>query len=157
MKPFPLSPLLFIVVCLLALAGCGPRGLDVHAVEGIVTLDGEPYVGVTVLLHPTDPSGHMGFANTDERGHYRISAIGGAVQGGTTLGTYRVAFSHLVPDGRVPTPEEEVAPNFNPARFPGLERTREIAPRRYQSPDTSGFEIIVERGRNVHNFDLSSQ
>jgi hypothetical protein len=155
MKPHYL--LLIVFVCLSACIGCKPKGLDVHAVEGVVMLDGVPYGYVSVLLYPTEPTGDMGFALTDEQGHYRISAIGGAIQQGTTLGTYRVAFNKIVPDGRVPTAEEQADPNFNPARFPGLERTRDLVPRKYQLPDTSGFEITVEKGKNVHNFDLFSK
>ena len=155
--PYSLSLFTIVISCLFVCIGCGQKGLDVHAVEGIVTLDGEPFAGVTVSLFPMDEGGSMGFANTDSEGRFRISTHGGADQRGTTLGVYQVAFNKMVPDGRVPTVEEQADPNFNPAHFAGLDRQRDLVPTRYQMPNTSGFEITVERGRNVHNFDLLSR
>lgn len=157
MKSFyPLS-LLFAVFVLFACTGCQSKGLDVYAVEGVVTLDGVPFEDVTISLFPAAPSGNMGFAVTDAEGRYRISTHGGAVQRGTTPGTYQVAFNKVVPDGKTPTAEEQNDPNFNPARFPGMERTKDLVPKKYQLPGTSEFEITVEKGRNVHNFELLSR
>jgi len=99
----------------------------------------------------------MGFAVTDSEGRYRISTHGGTIQGGTTLGTYQVAFNKIVPAGRVPTAEEQEDPNFNPARFPGLDNTRDLVPTKYQQPNTSGFTIAVEQGNNVQDFDMTSR
>jgi hypothetical protein len=154
MKPlFPLS----FMLCLFVFTGCGSKTLDVHSVEGVVTLDGEPFADVTVSLFPTAPEGSMGFAVTDAQGKYRISTHGGASQKGTTLGTYQVALNKLVPDGRVPTPEEQEAPNFDPSRFSGLDKSKDLVPKKYQLPNTSGFEITVGKGENVHNFGLLSK
>jgi len=158
MRPFYLLPLFPLAcACLFALSGCKPKGLDVHAIEGVVTLDGVPYADVTLTLFPMEQTGNMGFAKTDELGRYRITTLGGDFQQGTTLGTYKVAFNKIVPDGRVPTAEEQEAPNFNPARFSGLDRFKDLVPKKYQMPDTSGFEITVEKGKNVHNFELLSK
>jgi len=154
MKP-SLLPIVF--VGLFACVGCGQKGLDVHAVEGVVTLDGVPLAEATISLYPTDPSGNLGSANTDAQGQYRISTHGGAAERGTTLGTYKVAFNKVVPDGNVPTLEESNAPDFNPNKFPGLVKTKDLIPKKYRSVETSGFEVIVQKGKNVRNFDLSSQ
>ena len=156
MKPLFSLPLFFIL-SLFVCTGCGKKGLDVHAVEGVVTLDGEPFAAVTVSLFPKDADGSMGFANTDSEGRYRISTHGGVAQQGTTLGSYQVAFNKLVPDGRVPTDEEREDPNFDPSRFPGLDNSKDLVPKKYQLPNTSGFEITVEKGTNVHNFELLSK
>jgi hypothetical protein len=145
------------IVCLFVCIGCGEGGLPVHAVEGIITLDGEPLVDATITLYPIDATGNLGYANTDAEGHYKISAHGGAAQGGTTLGTYKIALNKIVPDGRVPTREEEADPNFDARRFAGLERVRDLVPKKYQSPETSELEITVEKGKNVRNFDLLSK
>ena len=146
-----------IVFGLFTCAGCKPKGLEVYAVEGVVTLDGVPFEDVTVTLFPADPSGDMGFANTDAEGRYRISTLGGAIQKGTTLGTYKIAFNKVAPEGRVPTAEELANPNFNPANFPGMNRLKDYVPKKYRMPDTSGFEITVKKGKNVHNFELFSE
>ena len=138
MKPFYLLALLpAVFVCLSVCTGCKPKGLVVHAVEGIVTLDGAPFDRVTITLFPMDQAANMGFAVTDDQGHYRISALGGAIQQGTTVGTHKVTFSKMIDDGRG--------------------GGKDIVPRKYQMPDTSGFELTVEKGKNVYNFDLFSK
>jgi hypothetical protein len=95
--------------------------------------------------------------DTNSQGRYQISTQGGTPGKGTTLGTYNIAFNKIVPDGKVPTAEEQEAPNFNPARFPGLEKTKDLVPSKYRTPKTSGFQITVEKGKNEHNFELLSK
>lgn len=126
-------------------------------VEGLVTLDGVPADNVTITLFPTGPTGNMGFATTDAQGRYRITTLGAEVQKGTTIGTYQVALNKIVPDGKVPTQEEREAPDFNSAAFSGLDRTKDLVPLKYQMPQTSGFEITVEKGKNVFDFELLSK
>ena len=158
MKTFhTLISLSIVLVCLGSTVGCKPKGLDVQPIEGVVTLDGEPFADVTISLFPMEATGHMGFANTDNEGRYRISSLGGVSQGGTTMGTYQVSFNKLVPDGRVPTAAEMDAPDFNPRHFSGLDRTKDLVPKKYQLPSTSGFEITVQKGKNEYNFDLLSK
>ena len=139
MKLFYSLLLPFVFACLFACTGCKPRGLDVHAVEGIVTLDGKPFSGVTITLDPVE-EGNMGFANTDSQGYYKISTLGGTSQKGTTLGTYKIGFNKIVATGG----GESGA-------------TVDLAPKKYRDPNTSGFEITVKKGANIHNFELKSK
>jgi hypothetical protein len=114
--------------------------LDVQSVEGVVTLDGEPFGGVTITLYPNDASGRRGYASTDAQGHYQISTEGGTVDGGTLVGSYGVGFNKEVADG----PE-------------GSEKTKNLVPEKYRLPETSGIEIQVEKGKNIHDFPLVSK
>ena len=135
--------------------GCR-RGPEVYRVAGVVTLDGNPYQGVTVTFYPTD-GGSMGFAGTDDNGRYNISTFGAKADAGTMLGKYDVSFSKVVLDGPQPTAEELADPNFDPSKKYNTERTRELVPKRYVSPATSGFSVVVEKGKNEFNFDLKSK
>ena len=138
MRPFYLLlSLPLVLVCLFACGGCKPKGLVVHAVEGIVTLDGAPFDKVTITLYPMEQTANMGFAVTDDQGHYRITTLGAAIQKGTTVGTYKVTFSKMEDDGRG--------------------GGRDTVPLKYQMPDTSEFEITVQKGTNEYNFDLVSK
>ena len=146
-----------LLTCVAWNAGC-QSGLVVHAVEGVVTLDGSPEENVTVTLYPKDQSGNMGFARTDAEGRFRISTLGGALQKGTTLGDYQVGFNKFVPPpGAVPTQEEMAAPNFDPSKWAGLGDAIDIMPKKYREPGSSGYEITVGKGKNVYNFELLSK
>ncbi|GHT31261.1 hypothetical protein FACS1894214_2410 [Planctomycetales bacterium] len=121
-------------------SGCGgPKyKFAVNKVEGVVTLDGVPFDGVTITFMPNS-TGEMGFARTGNSGEYQLSALGAKPQGGTTEGEYCVSFdkSMLASDSG--------------------DKMKQYVPKKYLTPETSGFKVKVEKGKNIFNFDLKSK
>ena len=155
---FHVQMLFFALLPVLLLSSC-KKGLDVHFVDGTVTLDGQPFQHVVVSFHPIEGTeGRLAFASTDEKGYYRISTLGGKSGAGATLGKYAVGFSKEIPAGRQPTEEDKVAnPNWESSGKYDLDKFDELAPKKYVNPKTSGFTITVEKGKNHFNFDLLSK
>jgi hypothetical protein len=79
-RPAAIIPLAAVVFAIL-FAGCG-RGTAPASVEGVVTLDGKPLAGATVLFRPS--LGRPSAGTTDAAGRYRLrytSEREGAVPG----------------------------------------------------------------------------
>jgi hypothetical protein len=146
----------FFLLCLLS-NGCRPEGIAVNAVEGTVTLDGQPFEDVTVTFMPTGSGGDMGFAGTNAQGKYQLSMLGARPLAGITEGEYNVTFDKTVPDGPRPTEAELADPNFEPSGKYNMDKTKQLVPKKYLDASTSGFTVKVEKGKNVHNFDLLSK
>jgi hypothetical protein len=110
------------------LTGCG-RGdrPPLGYVTGRVTIDGEPLVGVIVTFLPE--SGRPAVATTDADGRYELEYLGGVK--GAKIGPTTVAF--MPPTGG---------------------STSHPIPDKYQNK--SEFQVEVQRGKNVFDFDLES-
>ncbi len=74
---------LAVVLTLTGIIGCGGS----NAVEGIVTLDGNPVSDASVTFFPKDGKGQTGTGRTDSSGRFTVNA---AKQKGLPSGTYKV-------------------------------------------------------------------
>jgi hypothetical protein len=137
---FPASRnILFFLFVSCFVIGCKPQGPEVFSVEGIVTLDGKPFDFVTITFTPRE-TGRMGFATTNAEGKFKLSTIGAKPETGTTFGEYSVSFNK----------EVLIKP-------PPSEKTKQLVPKKYLSPETSDFNVSVENRKNVFNFELKSK
>lgn len=74
------------LICLLTFTavGCGGKaGPDLVPAKGVLTLDGKPLVGATIVLHPDNKKTREGVGLTDDRGTFviRTAARAGAIPG----------------------------------------------------------------------------
>jgi hypothetical protein len=93
--------------------GCRQEGPDVAPVSGMVTLDGEPLEGATVLFQPA--SGRPSRGTTDNRGHYELSYTqdrAGAVVGPHTV-HITTAETITQDDGTMTATPERVPERYN--------------------------------------------
>ena len=100
-------------------------------VTGLVTLDGKPVAGGTVLLLPKERRPALG--HTDRNGRFTLSTF--EEGDGALPGTYRVAIILIR--------EREG-------------KTEWIVPKKYADPKTSGLSVEVRPGENRFDFDLIS-
>jgi hypothetical protein len=150
----PLTLLSIIVILLLIQLGCnGKTYISTEFVEGTVTLDGVPLDDVIVTFLPVN-SGELGYASTDAEGKFKVSTFNGKSGTGTTVGEYRVTFNKEIEDVTKRHFRKDETGKDIP--LPNLE-TIQIVPKKYLSPETSGFTVTVEKGKNVFNFDLVSE
>lgn len=86
--------------------GCSKQfGIDVVPVTGVVTLDGVPVDGATVLFSPVS-GGRSGFARTNEAGRFiGQTALGSRNVSGLVPGDYKVAVKKIIDDNPPPPPE----------------------------------------------------
>jgi hypothetical protein len=135
---------LLIVTCV-ALWGCGSKPPG-PAVEGIVTLDGQPLANANVQLVPQgETMGQAGFGKTDQAGKFSIGPAG-SKQRGAAPGEYKVVISKYVkPDGTdyVPKPDED----------PMLGNYKELLPAAYSDPGRSVLTVNVPDGE-AKNLEL---
>jgi hypothetical protein len=111
-------------------AGCGgPDRPPMGYVSGTITMDGEPLVGVIVVMKPE--SGRMATAKTDSRGHYDIEYTMG--EKGTKIGPNTVSFEWPL----------------------GAEATKPI-PLKYTA-GKSEVTLDVKKGRQTFDLDLESE
>lgn len=123
----------WFIACLTVacLAGCSGRHADVAAVEGVVTLDGEPLGEATVQFQPAE--GRTSIGRTDSRGRYRLLYTPRDL--GARVGRCTVRISTAADDdGRV--------------------SAKERVPRRYFEPDALAVE--VKPRSNVLDFHLTT-
>jgi len=122
---------------LVALAGCGPGGIEPVPVEGVVTLDGSPLADAHVLFRPTE--GRPSAGKTDAQGRYRLRYT--AERDGALPGTHAVSITMLADDAG----DDDG----------GSQPRRESIPARYNSQSELSAE--VGRSRTTLDFDLESK
>jgi hypothetical protein len=139
----------FVLVLVLGVAiGCG-SGDSGPAVEGVITLDGQPLANANIQLIPQGSNmGQTGFGRTDASGKFEISSADGKQQG-TAPGDYKVVISKLVnPDGTdfVARADED----------PGLANYKELLPPLYSNPEQTKLTAkIPAEGKKDLNFKLT--
>lgn len=130
-----IARLLIAALALVTIAGCGKRALG-PAVEGTVTLDGQPLANANVQLIPQgETMGQTGFGKTDAAGKFTIRSADGN-QAGAPPGDYKVVISkHVKPDGTdfVPKPDED----------PMLATFKELLPAAYSNPEKTKLKATV--------------
>lgn len=154
----------FVLCCagVVLLVGCADSGPAVQYVEGVVLLEGTPVEGAIVAFSPVDPQkGMAAVGTTDSSGKFKLTAVqGGAPDGGTTVGQYKVAITK----NSVSTMSAEEAqqmqndPNYGKAtRLSAPPKVTSVIPKKYNNPETSGVEVTVKQGSNTGDdfkFDL---
>lgn len=84
-------------------AGCGGGGVEIPPlapVQGVVTLDGEPISGATVIFEPQFEA-HQAVGATDTEGKFNLMYHEGV--SGAALGNYKVRIFHYGEDEELPT------------------------------------------------------
>ena len=152
-------PFLFLLT--LVSLGCGQSGPAVQYVRGVITLDGAPLEGATVLFSPKSTGGLGAAGKTQADGSFTLNAQGAQPGAGTTIGDYAVTVSKIeMPefveidedDPRYGTPEQDriqqEASNAKP---------KVIVPEKYNNSETSPFTAQIVSGKNEFTFDVSSK
>lgn len=125
----------------MSLLGCGtelpPDQRQVFPASGTVSFRGKPIPDATVRLHPVAPPEdgkpvYLSRGRVEESGNYAISTY--AVADGAPAGEYRVSLSWQGPLSGLS--EDEV------------DALRELLPRKYTSPQTSGLTVMISEDLN---------
>ncbi len=133
---------LFCGLALILVAGCSHGPEKTYPVEGLVTLDGKPLAGGSVLFDSLDP-GNSGRRYTargtiDPQGRYRLSTFGR--YDGAVAGRHRAVvlpdLSQLTDDPAAPLPV--------------------TVPPRYSALETTDLEYEVKPGENRIDVELHS-
>ena len=135
MQTFMFQRLFALLALSVLLAGCSGRS-DLGQVSGKVTLDGEPLADARIEFSPT-LQGSISNGRTDENGEYSLMFSRSVA--GASLGENLVRIStHDV--------------GFDPSK--GEFSIPERVPAKYNR--NSQLKVVVESGKNRHDFDLSS-
>ena len=131
--------MLFIV----AIAGCGPRGIRVEYVEGVVTLDGAPVPEATVTFLPATetPPMEMATGMSDANGVYKLSSVTGKATAGAVAGEYRVMVT-------------KVSDNASEGEYGAIRSVNAVKythhlPAIYRDPQKTPITVTVNKGKNT--------
>jgi len=129
---------------LVMFVGCSGAKLPTEYITGIVTLDGNPVEGASILFSPTGEGGALPAGGTmDKKGKYVITSMQGGGHGaGAVVGNYIVLISKeesTFVDG--PQPRYDV---------------KQVLPRVYGDVEVSPLRAEVEKGKNTIDFPLLS-
>ncbi|MBC7351982.1 MAG: carboxypeptidase regulatory-like domain-containing protein [Thermogutta sp.] len=165
-RRFIVAIMLWFVSGLVISQGCGSRTRgnipQTAPVSGIVTLDGQPVDGATVVFVPTGTPAYGAYAVTDSKGRFVLKSsetVSGAVPG-----KYFVQVTKLVTDttGKQYVVAEDAehaalaSGDTTPTGTGGI--TRNVLPEKYANPKTSGIEVTVPpEGLQDFEIKLSSQ
>jgi hypothetical protein len=135
-------------------SGCDstPEGRQpVANVEVTVTYKGKPVENAVVTY--TSPAGPPpAFGKTDANGKSSLStyeAGDGAVLGSHVVTIVKQEFDNVKEDAPQDSPEYKPSPGASP-----IPVVKNLLPRKYMLPGTSGLTATVEKGKNEHRFEL---
>ncbi|GAB6167384.1 hypothetical protein JCM19992_33840 [Thermostilla marina] len=126
----------------LSLTGCGKKGPQLTPLEGVVTLDGQPLEGATVLFEPQE-GGRPATGVTDAQGRF-------------VLQTYEPGDGVQVGMCAVAVTKEKENPNAPPVEEGEIVPIEYETPPLYASPKTSGITINVQPGMEPVTIELKS-
>jgi hypothetical protein len=133
-----------------AISSCSLRGPEVPlpetgaSLEGKITYAGEPVPLAAVIIVPGHGDGTTGFADDD--GHFKIANVPtGEVRIAVDTGPARGQLMGRAMAGTDPTAKG--GKKATPPKIVDL-------PKKYQSPDTSGFKTTIQKGENTFNIDI---
>jgi len=138
-------------LALLLFTGCAPSGgTPVVPASGTILYNGEPLEGAMATFFPASDGGRESAGTTDSKGVF-LMITAGADKTGCVPGKYKVSISKQVmvdSRGNIVVPHEDLL-NYS---------YKELLPKKYQSTETSGFEIeVARRGKNQFTFELDDQ
>lgn len=136
-----------LALVLLVVGGCSrdrrPPLPKTFPVTGIVSFDGKPLSGATVMFNPTAGDGHGSIALTDATGRYKLTTF--KPGDGVVPGDYKVAITKIELGGSRSDSPTAVAPD-----------PKNVLPAKYADDSTSGITAIVEaKPDNVFDFALT--
>ncbi len=143
--------LAFIAAVSLFAFGCGDKKLKTYPVSGVVTYNGTPVDGATIVFAPTKEGvGDAASAKTDAKGEYKLTTANGRDGAGTTPGEYSVIIKKVsfVETGKTTTDPSSGKTSPVMQQQSGL-------PDKYGSYGSPQFKETVEAKKNVFNFDLT--
>jgi hypothetical protein len=157
-----------LAACLVFFTGCsGSPTLDTEPVEGVVTLDGTPVSGATVMfVAVNEGQGMSANGYTDENGIYRLTAVDtkGAVaeaEGGTLPGEYYVGVVKSETEAQMSAEEAYKQgvklESSSGSSAPKAPEVTHIVPQKYNNPRQSGLKVTVQEGKNNIPIELSSK
>ena len=144
----------FILLTLLValFGGCSSKKyIKTEPVQGIVTMNGEPFDACSITLYPAvEGVGDPSYAYTDEKGFYKVGTLRGKIDAGTTPGEYIVGFSKyiMVPTGRKIRDED--------GSLVDQMIEKSLVHSNYESKEKSPWRITVQAGSNQFDFALKS-
>ena len=131
---------LLLVGLLAGLVGCGESGPKLEPVSGKVLKDGKAMTNVSVSMVP-EGSGVAAIGTADSYGTIVIQTNG---RSGAMQGKYKIGVTEPT---RPMTPESLKSGSPPPLSFD----------RKYESPQTSGFEFEVPRGGGKFEFSVTAK
>lgn len=129
-----------LVGLLTGLLGCGQSGPKLEPVSGTILKDGQAMTNVAVSLVP-EGSGIAAIGTADSSGTIRVQTNG---RPGAMQGKYKIGVTEPT---RPMTPEALASGSPPPLSFN----------RKYESPQTSGFEFEVPAGGGKFEFTVSAK
>jgi hypothetical protein len=110
--------------------------------DGVVTLDGKPVDGASIILSPIEPSQHAASALTDSNGRFSLAAFPN--KPGAVPGNYKVRVAKTIEVAAEPIKVDLGEDAAHAATDePGESVTwKNVLPEKYSNPETS--EIFVE-------------
>ena len=137
---------LFVLVGLVMLVGCGPDRPATTKVSGRVTYQGKPVVTGQIMFIPAH--GRPAIASIGEDGSYTLTTFDKG--DGAAIGKYSVTINATRTIGG-PTATSLEEEGRMPSEPPRVER---LVPEKYSQRQTSPLKAEVKEGDNVINFDL---
>ncbi|MHC4177951.1 MAG: hypothetical protein ACYSWU_10610 [Planctomycetota bacterium] len=132
---------LFCSLGLIVLAGCSDSPEKTYPVRGVVTVDGRPLEGGSVLFESVEPGSsgrrYTARASIDSQGRYRLTTF--QTHDGATAGRHRAV---VLPDRSQATDD----PNAPPLPV--------TVPPKYSALETTDLEYEVQPRDNTINIDL---
>jgi hypothetical protein len=153
LRLFPFGSCAARIACLAAIlggiSGCGPSRPTTYPVSGVVTLDGKPIQGATVMLMP-QAGGRPATGTTNQRGEFSLTTFDrndGALPGKHTVTVVKKITTGIMagPDGL-----------SGPVARGGI-KEQWIIPKKYSDPKSSILSADVRRGMEPLKLDLRSQ
>src|SRR5262245_6299786 len=131
---------IILVGLLTGLVGCGPSGPKLEPVSGKILKDGQAMTNVAVALVP-EGSGIAAIGTADGSGTIVVQTNG---RSGAMQGKYKIGVTEPT---RPMTPESLASGSPPPLSFD----------RKYESPQTSGFEFEVPNGGGKFEFTVTAK